>query len=464
MEIINEIVDFLSGVLWNYILVYMLIAGGLYFSYKIKFIQFRYIKHMIALLFNSGKRSGKEEKISSFQAFAISSASRVGTGNLAGVAMAIYLGGAGAVFWMWVLAIIGAASSMIENTLAQAYKVKNDDGTFRGGPAYYMEQGLGSKKMGMLFSILIIVSFGLVFNAVQAHTISNSFHKAFGVDVTIVGVGLIIASGLVIFGGLKRIANVAQVIFPFMALGYLFVALFVTLVNYDQIPAMFGDIFAQAFGIEQAGSGALGFMIMQGIKRGLFSNEAGMGSTPNAGATADVSHPVKQGFIQTLGVFVDTLVICSTTAFLVLSTNAIGQSDLNGIQLTQYAVSTVLGHSGNVFIAVMILLFSFTSIIGNYYYGESNIEFMTENKLILNIFRGSVLAMIMFGSLAHIDVVWNLADVFMGFMALLNTYAIFKLFKIANALIEDYITQLKAGKDPVFDKDKVPQLKNVECW
>ncbi len=464
MEIIESIVDSLSGILWGYVLIYVLIGVGLYFSYKIKFIQFRYIKHMIKLLIEGTETKNGENKISSFQAFAISSASRVGTGNLAGVAMAIYLGGAGSVFWMWILALVGAASSMIENTLAQAYKVKNEDGTFRGGPAYYMEQGLGSKKMGVLFSILIIVSFGLVFNSVQANTISNAFNAAFGLDHNVVGIGLVIVSGIVIFGGLKRIADVAQIIFPFMAIAYVGIAIFVTLVNIDQIPAMFGHIFAQAFGIEQAGSGALGYMIMQGIKRGLFSNEAGMGSTPNAGATADVSHPVKQGFIQTLGVFVDTLIICSATAFLVLVTGATSQADLNGIQLTQYAVSTVLGQNGSIFIALTVLLFSFTSIIGNYYYGETNIAFITKNKLFLNIFRAFVLFMVMFGSVAKLSVVWNLADLFMALMALLNIIAIFMLSKIAYALFDDYTTQLKEGKNPVFHKSKIPELKDVECW
>jgi AGCS family alanine or glycine:cation symporter len=464
MELLNSIVDLVSGLLWGYILIYILIAAGLYFSYKMKFIQFRYISHMIKLLSEGTKSKDGKDTISAFQAFAISSASRIGTGNLAGVAIAIYLGGAGAVFWMWVLALIGAASSIVENTLAQAYKVKNDDGTFRGGPAYYMEQGLGSKKMGIAFSVLIIVSFGLIFNSVQANTIAHSFDAAFGLSSFSVGLGLVAVSGIVIFGGLKRIANVAQVIFPFMAIIYLSVAIFVTLSNYDALPAMFEHIFAQAFGLEQAGSGALGFMIMQGIKRGLFSNEAGMGSTPNAGATADVSHPVKQGFIQTLGVFVDTLIICSATAFLVLSTNATAQSDLNGIQLTQFAVSTVLGDNGTIFIALAILLFSFTSIIGNYYYGESNIEFFTTSKLVLNSFRVAVLGMVMFGSLANLELVWHLADIFMGLMALLNIYALFKLFPVANLLIQDYLTQLKDKKNPVFYKTSIDKLKDVECW
>ncbi len=318
--------------------------------------------------------------------------------------------------------------------------------------------------MGILFSILIIISFGLVFNSVQANTISNAFYSAFGLEHNIVGIGLVIVSGIVIFGGLKRIADVAQVIFPFMALAYVSVAIFVTLVNIEQIPEMFRLIFAQAFGLEQAGSGTLGYLIMQGIKRGLFSNEAGMGSTPNAGATADVSHPVKQGFIQTFGVFVDTLIICSATAFLVIITGATSQPDLNGIQLTQYAVSTVLGQNGSIFIALTVLLFSFTSIIGNYYYGETNISFITENKLFLNIFRGFVLFMVMFGSVAKLSLVWNLADVFMALMALLNIIAIFMLSKVAYALFDDYTTQLKEGKDPVFHKNSVPELKDVECW
>ncbi|MCK5776847.1 MAG: alanine:cation symporter family protein, partial [Bacteroidales bacterium] len=322
MDTLSSIIDFISNALWSYILIYTLIPVGLYFSFKLRFAQFTHIKHMFKLITEGVVSSDKDtEHISSFGAFTISSASRVGTGNLAGVAIAIFMGGAGAVFWMWVLALIGAASSMIENTLAQVYKKKNDDGTYRGGPAYYMKQGLGLKWMGTTFSILITVSFGLIFNSVQANTIASAFEGAFEVNPLIIGVIISGLTGLIIFGGLKRIVSFTQIVFPAMAGIYLLVAFAVIVFNITELPSVFSHIFSQAFGMEQAATGAFAFMVMQGIKRGLFSNEAGMGSTPNAGATAEVSHPVKQGFIQTLGVFVDTLLISTATALVILITN-----------------------------------------------------------------------------------------------------------------------------------------------
>ena len=403
--------------------------------------------------------------ISSFGAFTISSASRVGTGNLAGVAIAIYMGGAGAVFWMWVLALVGAASSMIENTLAQAYKKSNGDGTYRGGPAYYMEQGLGLKWMGLAFSILITISFGLIFNSVQSNTIAHAFEGAMHINPMVISVSLAVMTGLIIFGGLKRIVSFTQIIFPAMAGIYLLAAIIVILMNLGELPAVFGHIFSQAFGMEQAATGTFAFMVMQGIKRGLFSNEAGMGSTPNAGATAEVSHPVKQGFIQTLGVFVDTLIISTATAFVILITNTQNAAEgLNGIQLTQMAMNNAFGEAGSFFVAFIVLLFSFSSIIGNYYYGESNIEYMTSSKLALNIFRVLVIFMVVFGSLASLQIVWNLADIFMGLMAALNMLALILLRKVAFDLFADYKKQLKEGKNPIFHKSTVPGLGKVECW
>jgi AGCS family alanine or glycine:cation symporter len=403
--------------------------------------------------------------ISSFGAFTISSASRVGTGNLAGVAIAIYMGGAGAVFWMWVLALVGAASSMIENTLAQAYKLKNGDGTYRGGPAYYMQQGLGSGWMGVAFSILITVSFGLIFNSVQANTIVHAFDGAFDVSPVMVTLTLAGVTGIIIFGGLKRIVTITQVIFPAMAGIYLLAAFIVVGMNFSSLPAVFSHIFSQAFGFEEAASGGFAYMVMQGIKRGLFSNEAGMGSTPNAGATAEVSHPVKQGYIQTLGVFVDTLLISTATAFVILATNVhVEGSDVNGIQLTQLAISSAFGEWGGIFVAFIVLLFSFSSIIGNYYYGESNIEYMSQSKLALNIFRVMVIFMVAVGGLAKLQNVWNLADIFMGLMALMNIAALIMLRKVAFKLYDDYRRQLAEGKNPIFHKSSIEELHDVECW
>jgi len=466
METLNAVIGWFSNALWSYLLIYTLIPVGLYFTWKLRFTQFRDIGHMLKLITEGVVKTDKDgEHISSFGAFTISSASRVGTGNLAGVAIAIYMGGAGAVFWMWMLALVGAASSMIENTLAQAYKLKNGDGTYRGGPAYYMQQGLGSKGMGIAFSILITISFGLIFNSVQANTIVHAFDGAFEINPLIVTLVLAALTGVIIFGGLKRIVTITQVIFPAMAGIYLVAAFIIVGLNITELPAVFGHIFAQAFGVEQAASGGFAFMVMQGIKRGLFSNEAGMGSTPNAGATAEVSHPVKQGYIQTLGVFVDTLIISTATAFVILVTNVhVEGSDVNGIQLTQLAVSSSFGDWGGIFVAFIVLLFSFSSIIGNYYYGESNIEYMSGSRLALNIFRVLVIFMVVVGGVAKLQNIWNLADVFMGLMALMNIIALILLRKVAFRLYEDYRKQLKAGKDPVFHKESVPELKNVECW
>ena len=466
MESFTSVIDFISNALWSYFLIYTLIPIGLYFTFKLRFAQFTYIKHMFKLLGEGVVSTDKDAKhISSFGAFTISSASRVGTGNLAGVAIAIFMGGAGAVFWMWVIALVGAASSMVENTLAQAYKKKNGDGTYRGGPAYYMKQGLGSKWMGLSFSILITISFGLIFNSVQANTIASAFKGAFQINPLVLASLLAVLTSIIIFGGLKRIVSFTQVVFPAMAGIYLLAAIIVILMNIGELPAVFSHIFTQAFGVEQATTGAFAFMVMQGIKRGLFSNEAGMGSTPNAGATAEVSHPVKQGFIQTLGVFVDTLVISTATAFVILVTNTQNSAaGLNGIELTQMAMNNAFGDVGTIFIAVTVLLFSFSSIIGNYYYGESNIEYMTSSKLALNAFRVSVVFMVVFGSMASLQIVWNLADIFMGLMALLNLTALVLLRKVAFELFEDYMSQLKAGKNPIFHKSTIKELKDVECW
>ena len=466
MEGLNAVIGWVSNALWSYLLIYTLIPVGIYFTWKLGFTQFLHIKHMIKLITEGVVSSEKDrDHVSSFGAFTISSASRVGTGNLAGVAIAIYMGGAGAVFWMWVLALVGAASSMIENTLAQAYKLKNGDGTYRGGPAYYMQQGMGSKWMGIGFSILITVSFGLIFNSVQANTIVQAFDGAFHVHSAFVILALAGMTGVIIFGGLKRIVSFTQVIFPAMAGIYLLAALIVVGMNITELPAVFGHIFAQAFGFEQAASGGFAFMAMQGIKRGLFSNEAGMGSTPNAGATAEVSHPVKQGYIQTLGVFVDTLIISTATAFVILATNVhVEGSDINGIQLTQLAISSSFGEWGNVFVAFIVLLFSFSSIIGNYYYGESNIEYMSNSRLLVNIFRSLVIFMVIIGGVAKLENIWNLADIFMGLMAVMNIIALIALRDVAFKLYKDYREQLKQGKNPVFHKSTIPELKNVECW
>jgi len=466
MGFLNTIVSFMNTMLWSYVLIFMLIGLGLYFTVRSGFVQFRLFGEMFRLLTENVSKSvlgQKEEGVSPFQAFCISTASRVGTGNLAGVALAIAVGGPGAVFWMWLIALIGAGSAFVESTLAQIYKVKDPQG-FRGGPAYYMEQALGKRWMGVVFSVLITCCFGLVFNAVQSNTITYAFNEAFAIDRFTMGLIITAVTALVIFGGVKRIAKVAEVIVPVMAVAYVFVASFILITNITEIPGIFALIVKSAFGVEQAVGGGIGIAMMQGIKRGLFSNEAGMGSAPNAAATATTSHPVKQGLIQTLGVFTDTLLICSATAFVILISGVYTDPSLTGIQLTQNAVSSQVGPWGTIFVAACILMFAFSSIIGNYYYGESNIEFINTNPIWLFLYRLAVVGMVLFGSTSKIAIVWDLADLFMGLMAFINLIAIALLGKIAFAALKDYIAQKAEGKDPVFTKDLLPETQSVECW
>lgn len=465
MEAINNTIVSFNDFLWGYILIILLIGTGLLFSFKTKFVQFRYIKEMFRLLGDGIGKSNKEKGgVSSFQAFCISTASRVGTGNIAGVAIAVAVGGPGAVFWMWIIALIGSASSFVESTLAQIYKVKDKD-SFRGGPAYYMEKGLGKRWLGIIFSILITICFGFVFNAVQANTVSIAFSNAFGLSRGAIGIILAIVTALVIFGGIHRVAKVSEIIVPVLAVLYILIALIVVVLNITEIPSVLKLIFESAFGIKQLTAGGLGAAVMQGIKRGLFSNEAGMGSAPNAAATADVSHPVKQGLIQTLGVFTDTLLICSCTAFIILVSGQYADSTLTGIELTQQALVSEIGPFGAYFIAICILLFAFSSIVGNFYYGQTNIEFMNSKKWLLNSYRVLVIGMVLFGSLAKVDLVWNLADLFMGLMAILNIITILFLGKYAFLALKDYTDQKKAGiKEPVFKASSIPGLENVEEW
>ncbi|MCY9764576.1 alanine:cation symporter family protein [Paenibacillus alvei] len=464
---IDQIQDWIGKFndLWYLMLIFVLVVAGLYFSLRTSFVQLSAIKETFRLILgrDKGKSSGEKQGVSSFQAFAMSTASRVGTGNLAGVAIAISLGGPGAVFWMWMIAIIGAASGFVESTLAQVYKVR-DGKHFRGGPAYYMERALNARWLGIIFAILIIFSFGFVFNSVQANTASAAFQDIFNLDPIWMGIVLAILVIPTIFGGVQRVAQVTATVVPIMALAYMAIALFVMLVNFSEIPAVFASIIKNAFGFEEALAGGVGAAVMNGIKRGLFSNEAGMGSAPNAAATANVSHPVKQGLIQSFGVFVDTLLVCSSTAFIILFSGIPTTGEQNGIRLTQHALATQVGDWAHIFIGLAVFLFAFTSLIGNYYYGQSNIEFITKKKGWMLAYRLGVVAMVLFGSVAKMTLVWNLADLFMGFMAFINLISIMLLGKVAFAALKDYMSQRKRGEEPVFYADAVPGLKHAECW
>lgn len=466
MEIVNSWISNINELLWSYILIILLLGCAIWFTIKTHFVQFRMLREMIRLLGDSANKADAEEKhISSFQAFAVSLASRVGTGNLAGVATAIAVGGPGAVFWMWIIALLGSSSAFVESTLAQVYKRKGKD-SFIGGPAYYMQYGLGLKWMGILFAILISITFGFAFNSVQSNTICAALQGSFNFDPTIVGIILTVLTLVIIFGGIQRIAQVSSVIVPVMALGYVALALGIVLFNITELPAVIKLIISSAFGWEQALGGTVGAALMQGIKRGLFSNEAGMGSAPNVAATASVTHPVKQGLIQTLGVFTDTLIICTCTAFIILFSGAPLDGSVNGVQLTQEALTLEVGKSGGIFVAIAIFLFAFSSIIGNYYYGEANIRFITPKKNVLYLYRLLVGGMVMFGALASLDLAWSLADITMGLMTICNLVAISLLSKQAFLLLRDYVHQKRSGIiSPVFDKNKIPKLKEkAECW
>ncbi|MEK9199670.1 alanine/glycine:cation symporter family protein [Ureibacillus sp. FSL E2-3493] len=464
MDWFGSLLGDVNNFLYSRLLIILLVGAGLFFTFKTKFIQFRLIPDMFKLLTEKSPKDKSGKKgVSSFQAFTISAASRIGTGNIAGVATAVALGGPGAVFWMWMIALIGGASALIESTLAQVYKVK-DGGMYRGGPAYYMEKGLRKRWMGVLFAVVITLTYGFVFNAVQANTITIAFEESFGTNRVVVGVILSALTAVIVFGGLKRIVSVTQIIVPVMAIAYIGIALLVVILNITELPNVFMLIFKSAFGLEEAFAGIIGAAVLQGVKRGLFSNEAGIGSAPNAAATADVSHPVKQGLIQTLGVFIDTLLVCTSTAAIVLLSDAYLKSDAASVNLTQVSLVSNLGDWAGIFLAIAVFLFAYSTVIGNYYYGETNIGFIKESKTFLQVFRVLVVGFVMFGSIAKVQVVWDLADLFMAVMAVINLIAILLLWKVAKPVINDYLAQRKKGKDPVFYKKNVPNIGDVECW
>ena len=481
---LNELITSVNDAIWGYVLVAALVGGGLWFTFKTHFVQFRMVGEMLRLLTDSAVNTVesqvkevmegdkkheagiKPKHISSFQAFAVSVATRVGTGNLAGVASAIAIGGPGAVFWMWVIALIGSATAFVESTLAQLFKQKHKD-SFIGGPAYYIQRGLHQRWMAVTFAILITCQFGLSNNSIQANTICGAMQEAFGLPPVWVGSVLALLALFIVFGGIQRIAHVSAVLVPIMAIGYLVLAIVIIVMNIELIPHVFKAILTDAFGIHQAAGGGIGATIMYGVKRGLFSNEAGEGSAPNVAATASVSHPVKQGLIQALGVFTDTLLVCSCTAFIILISGIYQTTELNGIALTQSALQSEIGTAGPVFVAVAILLFAFSSIIGNYYYGEANIRFITPNTKVLTLYRiCSAGVMVIFGALASFELVWNIVDFFMAFLTACNLTAIVLLGRYAFRLLNDYRSQKRQGiKEPVFHRSQIPELeKELECW
>ena len=462
---LEQINDFLWG--WNFhSIIIVLVSCGVYFTVKTRFVQFRMIGEMFRLLVESVPKGDSKHHVSSFQAFSVSVATRVGTGNLAGVSGAIAVGGPGAVFWMWIIALIGAATAFVESTLAQLFKRRNGE-SFIGGPAYYILHGMHNKWMSALFAVLITLTFGLSYNSIQSNTIAEALHNAFNFDPVIVGVVLTVISLVIVFGGLHRIARVSSILVPVMAIGYFLLAFVIVVMNYEKIPGVLALIVDNAFGIEQVAGGMVGVAMREGIKRGLFSNEAGEGSAPNVAATATVSHPVKQGLIQSLGVFTDTLLVCSCTAFIILLSGVYQPGCEAGIVLTQSALDSQIGSSGKIFLAIAILFFAFSSILGNYYYGEANILFLTRKRWVLEAFRvlsGGV--MVMLGAVASLGLVWNFGEVCMALITLCNLIAIVFLGKYAFILLKDYRKQKSEGKkSPVFNKSMIPEVeKDLDAW
>jgi AGCS family alanine or glycine:cation symporter len=437
-------------------MIWILLGTGVFYTVRLGFPQIKFFTYMFKVTLG-GRRKGSGGGITSFQALCTGLAAQVGTGNLAGVATALVSGGPGAVFWMWITALVGMATIMAEAILAQVFRVDNGDGTFRGGPAYYIEKGLGQRWLGVVFSICIITSMAFIFNAVQCNSIAAGFYGGLGFDRRVVAAVVIAFTGLVIFGGLRRIASVAEVVVPLMAGIYIIAAFYVVLTNISEIPRVLKLIVNSAFGLEQVAGGVLGHTVATafryGVARGLFSNEAGMGSTPNANATAEVAHPARQGFVAMMGVFVDTVVVCTATAAIVLLSGEL-DSGKTGIELTQLATKVTFGNFGPILVASAIFFFAWTSILANYYYGESNIGYIFPKigKTGMTVYRFAVLGMLYFGAVSNVPLVWEMADFFNGIMALINLVAILLLSGVTRKVFADYKRLHAMGHaDPAVD-------------
>ncbi len=489
-EHLNErllaLINTLNTPLWDFLVIFLLAVGSFY-TFITGGVQIRMLFHSLKVMKRSRKEGDDDHGITPFQAFVTGLASRVGVGNVAGVAIAIAIGGPGAVFWMWFTALLGMSSAFVESSLAQLFKIRDKENKqFRGGPAYYITQGLKQKWLGVVFALSLIFTYGFVFNAVQANAIVGATSHAWGWDkanpivnlgglnleISWVGLALVVLTALIIFGGIKRIAKVAESFVPLMAVLYLTVALYIAIANYSILPDIFHLIFSKAFEFDAAAGGFFGAMVsmamMQGIKRGLFSNEAGMGSAPNAAAASDVKHPVNQGLVQMLGVFVDTFVVCTCTAIIILVSGLYHDAAFEGVTLTQMALESQIGVWGGDFLAIILFMFAFSSIIGNYAYAEGNIQFINNNKQVMFIFRVFVLVMVYFGAITSVPLIWNMADLFMGSMAVINLFAIVLLTPFFMMLLKDYKAQLKNGiAEPVFKMDDHPKFKdkvNSDIW
>lgn len=459
MAIFEKMLSAVNGVLYYPILIIVLIACGLYFTIRTKFIQIRFLGESFRVI--TEKPEGKDD-VSSFQALMVSTASRVGTGNIVGVANAICLGGPGAVFWMWIIALIGGASAFIESTLAQIYKKRGDDGVSYGGPSYYIENGLGSRAVGVIFAIALIATYAVGFNMLASFNFQDSFkvYSFYTPKQTpyIIGAVLALISGYCILGGGKRIIKFTSLLVPFMGIIFVVMAIIMIVINIENVPSMFALIFEDAFNFKAIFGGIAGSAMVEGIKRGLYSNEAGMGSAPNAAASASVSHPVKQGLVQMISVFLDTLVICSATAFMSLASGITPTEELAGAPFVQASLSTVFGHYGNIFITVALALFAFTTLLGNLYYCDSCLTYLNKkvpSKGFMIIYRIIAAILIFVGATMEMDVAWNIADLLMGIMCLINIPSIFILGKYALRALDDYKRQKDRGENPVFKAESI---------
>ncbi len=475
------IVDFLNrlnDLIWSP-LMFILLATGVYFTLKLGGVQFTFIKEAIKVIMKKESKvnEDEEDQISPIEAFLVGLASRIGAGNITGVATAVVIGGPGVLFWMWLIALIVAASSFVESTLGQIYKSKEKEKGFVGGPSFYMKKGLNKPIMGIVFSVVMILTYAIAFVTIQSNTISSIMKSTFstvdaGLVAYIVGIVLLTLVAIVLFGGAKRIVKVSAIMVPVMSFAYLIIAAMVLVVEFDKIPFVFSVIITQAFTFKSITGATIGALIITGARRGMFSNEAGMGSAPNAAATATTSHPVKQGLVQMIGVFIDTLLVCTATGliillslpqdvFLAFSNQALTDPAFNAIEVTQTALQTSLGLWSGWALTIFIFFFSFSSILGNYYYSESSFEYLTTNKTNLKIFKVVVIMATFYGTIANASVLWALSDVLMGIMAFLNIIAITFLFKYVKLALDDYKKQKLQGKDPVFYQKNIKGLEDT---
>lgn len=470
LELLNAFRDSVIDLIWGKILFYSLIPIGVYFTIRFYFAQIRYFPKMWAITLGSIK--DKNKGISGFQALMISTAARVGTGNLAGVAIALSVGGPGAIFWMWMVAFFGMGTAIVENSLAQLYKKKDEQGLFYGGPAFYLKNGIGGKigrVLAFLFAISIVLCFGFAINGVQANTIANSLAE-YEVPSNFVALFLLAITAYIVFGGLKRVANFVQIFVPFMAVFYIILTLYILATHFKEIPSVFSLIFEYAFGFKQAAAGVFGYTvnaaITNGVRRGLFSNEAGLGSSPNAAATAVVRHPIEQGFIQALGVFIDTILICSCTAFIILLSGTFDMSgQRQGIDLLHKAMTHFFGPVGSYLLTFCVFLFAYSSVIGNYVYAEFNVGYLTHrSRTASGVYKVLLLVCVYLGSVADLSNVWDWGDFTMGIMASINLIGLLILSPKAIRLMRDYDQKRKMVKEPIFQKKDFEGEKGIEVW